>query len=105
MATSYGPQIAQMNEEPTPESSLDLTLTQNPRDEDPELRKVCAHPKIEPLQTWYYHISLNSRTLVILLQIDFDLNDEFETVYEGYYKIEDTSIFAWSSILGVGHYC
>jgi hypothetical protein len=26
MATSYGPQTAQVNEEPLPESSLDLTL-------------------------------------------------------------------------------
>jgi hypothetical protein len=65
---------------------------------------VCVHPKIEPPQAWYYRISLNSRTLVILLQIDLDLSDELETVYESYYKIEDTSIFAWSSIPGVGHY-
>jgi hypothetical protein len=34
MATSYRPQGAQMNEELTPESSLNLTLTQHPRDED-----------------------------------------------------------------------
>jgi hypothetical protein len=27
MATFYGPQAAQVNEEPTPKSSLDLTLT------------------------------------------------------------------------------
>jgi uncharacterized membrane protein len=37
MATSYGPQAAQMNEESAPESSLDLMLTQHPRDEEPEL--------------------------------------------------------------------
>jgi hypothetical protein len=37
MATSYGPQIAQGNEEPTAESSLDLMLTQLPSDEEPEL--------------------------------------------------------------------
>jgi hypothetical protein len=36
MATSYEPQATQMNEEPTLESSLDLTLTQHPRDEEPE---------------------------------------------------------------------
>jgi hypothetical protein len=35
MTTSYGPQTAHVNEEPAPESSLDLTLTQHPRDEDP----------------------------------------------------------------------
>jgi hypothetical protein len=34
MATSYGPQATQMNEEPAPESFLDLTLTQHPRDEN-----------------------------------------------------------------------
>jgi hypothetical protein len=36
MVTSYGPQAAQANEEPPPESSLDFTLTQHPRDEEPE---------------------------------------------------------------------
>jgi hypothetical protein len=34
MATSYGPQVVQVNEEPASESSLDLTLMQHPRDED-----------------------------------------------------------------------
>jgi hypothetical protein len=37
MATCYGPQVAQTNEESPPESSLDLTLTQHPRDENLEL--------------------------------------------------------------------
>jgi len=36
MATFYGHQVAQVNEELTPESSLDLTLAQNPRDENPK---------------------------------------------------------------------
>jgi hypothetical protein len=35
MVMSYGPQAAQMNEEPAPESFLDLTLMQHPCDEDP----------------------------------------------------------------------
>jgi hypothetical protein len=34
MATFYGPQATQVNEESPPESSLDLTLTQHPCDED-----------------------------------------------------------------------
>ncbi len=65
--TSYGPQAAQANGEPPPESSLDLTLTQHPRDEEPEPRKVRACLEVEPLRAWYYRISPNSRTLVILL--------------------------------------
>ncbi len=44
------------------------------------------------------------RTLVILLQVDPTFGDKFETDYEGCYETEDTSIFAWSSILSVGHY-
>ncbi len=36
MTMSYWPQVAQMNEEPPRESSLDLTLMQHPHDEDPE---------------------------------------------------------------------
>jgi hypothetical protein len=43
---------------------------QHPRDEDPELQEVCPHLKVEPPRTWYYFISLNFCTLVILLQID-----------------------------------
>jgi hypothetical protein len=67
MVSFYGPQAAQTNEELPPESSLDLTLTQHPRDEEPELREVRARLEVEPPRTWYYRISLNSRTLVILL--------------------------------------
>jgi hypothetical protein len=67
MVTSYRPQAAQANEEPLPESFLNLTLTQHPRDEKPEFREVRARLKVEPLQAWYYCISPNSRTLVILL--------------------------------------
>jgi hypothetical protein len=56
-----------------------------------------------PPWTWYYCISPNFFTLVILLQVDPAFSDKPETVYEGY-KTKDTSIFAWSSILSVGHY-
>jgi hypothetical protein len=103
-ATSYGPQAAQANEEPPSESSLDLTLMQHPRDEEPEPREVRTRLEVEPPQAWYYRISSNSRTLVILLQVDPASDDEPEIVCEGCYEIEDTSIFAWSSVPGVGHY-
>ncbi len=49
MVTSYGPKAAQANEEPPLESSLDLTLTQHPRDEEPKIQEVHAHFEIEPL--------------------------------------------------------
>jgi hypothetical protein len=48
MATSYGPQTTQVNEELPSESSLDLTLTQHPHDEDPELQEVRVHFEVEP---------------------------------------------------------
>jgi hypothetical protein len=101
---SYGPQTAQANEEPPPESSLALTLTHHPRDEEPEPREVRARLEVEPPRAWYYRISPNSRTLVILLQVDPASGDEPETVCEGCYETEDTSIFAWSLVPGVGHY-
>ncbi len=41
---------------------------------------------------------------MVLLQVDFVFDDELEIVYEGFYEIEDTTIFAWSSILKVWHY-
>jgi hypothetical protein len=104
MVSSYGPQAAQANEEPLPESSVDLTLTQHPRDEEPELREMRARLEVKPPRASYYHISPNSRTLVILLQVDPVSGDEPETVCEGCYEIEDTFIFAWSSVPGVGHY-
>jgi hypothetical protein len=67
MVTSYGPQTAQANEESPPKLSLDLTLTQHLRDEKPKPREVHARLKVEPPRAWYYRISPNSRTLVILL--------------------------------------
>jgi len=102
--TSYEPQSAQANEELPLESSLDLTLTQHLRDEEFEPRKVRVRLEVEPLRAWYYSILPNSRTLVILLQVDPASSDEFETVCEGCYETEDTSIFAWSSVPDVGHY-
>jgi len=102
--TSYRPQAAQADEEPPSESSLDLTLTQHLRDEEPEPREVRARLEVEPPRAWYYRISPNSRTLVILLQVDPASSDEPETVYEGYYETENTSIFAWSLVPDVGHY-
>ncbi len=105
MVTSYGPQTAQANEEPASESSLDLTLTQHPRDEDPTSREVRARLEVNPPWALYYRISPNSRTLVILLQVDPASGDEPKIVCEGYYQTEDASIFAWSSVPGVGHYC
>jgi hypothetical protein len=104
MVTSYGPQAAQPDAEPPLESSLDLTLTQHPRDEEPEPCEVHARLEVEPPRAWYYRISPNSRTLVILLQVDPASGDEPETVCEGCYETEDTSIFVWSSVPGVAHY-
>ncbi len=60
--------------------------------------------EVEPLRAWYYCISPNFRSLVILLQVDPASSDEPETVCKGCYETEDTSIFAWSLVLGVGHY-
>jgi hypothetical protein len=104
MVTSYGPQAAQANEKLPSESSLDLTLTQHLRDEEPEPREVRARLEVKPTRAWYYHIFPNSRTLVILLQVDPTSGDEPETVCESCYETEDTSIFAWSSVPGIGHY-
>jgi hypothetical protein len=103
-ATSYGPQAAQADEEPPSESYLDLTLTQHPRDEEPKPREVRARLEVEPPRAWYYRISPNSRTLVILLQVDPASSDEPEIVYESCYETEDIYIFVWSSVPGVGHY-
>ncbi len=63
-----------------------------------------ARLEVEPIRAWYYCISPNSRTLVILLQVDPTFGDEPETVCEGCYEFEDTFIFAWFSIPGVEHY-
>jgi len=102
--TSYRPQAAQANEELPSKSSLDLTLMQHPHDEELEPWEVRVHLEVEPLWAWYYRISPNSRTLVILLQVDPASGDEPETVYESCYETKDTSIFIWSLVPGVGHY-
>jgi hypothetical protein len=67
ITTSYGLQATQVNEEPIPESSLELMLTQHLRDEDLEPQKVHVHLEVDPLPAWYYRISSNFHTLVILL--------------------------------------
>ncbi len=41
---------------------------------------------------------------MILLQVDPASSDGPEIVCEGCYKIKDISIFAWSSVPGVGYY-
>jgi hypothetical protein len=61
--------------------------------------------EVEPSRAWYYHISPNSCTLVILLQVDPAFSDEPKTICEGCYETEDIFIFAWSLVLGIRHYC
>jgi hypothetical protein len=65
---------------------------------------VHARLEVEPFRTYYYRISPNSRTLVILLQIDLASGDELKTVCEGCYETKNTSIFTWSSVLSIEHY-
>jgi hypothetical protein len=93
-----------VNEKPTSKSSLDLTLMQHPCDEDPKPREVRVHLEVDPPRTWYYRIFLNFRTMVILLQVDHAFGDESKIIYEVCCKIENTSIFAWYSILDIRHY-
>jgi hypothetical protein len=93
-----------VNEELASKSFLDLTLTQHVHDEDPEPQEVHIRLEVDPLRAWYYRISLNSCTLVILLQVDLAFSDELETICEGCYETKDIFIFAWSSIPDVGHY-
>ncbi len=50
MATSYELQATQMNEKSAPKSSLNLTLTQHSRDEDPAPREVRARLEVDPLK-------------------------------------------------------
>jgi hypothetical protein len=102
--TSYGPQAALMNEELPSKSFLDLTLTQHLRDEEPEPQEVRARLEVEPLRAWYYRISPNSRTIVILLQVDPASGDEPEIIYEGCYETKNTSIFTWSLVPDIRHY-
>ncbi len=66
---------------------------------------MCARLEVELHRAWYYRISSNSRTLVILLQVDPISSDEPETVCEGCYETENTFIFAWSLVPGVGQFC
>jgi hypothetical protein len=54
---------------------------------------VHARLEVEPPWAWYYCISLNSRTLVILLPIDPTSGDEPEIIYESCYETKDISIF------------
>jgi hypothetical protein len=65
---------------------------------------VRLHFEVELLQTWYYQIFLNSHTLVILLYVNVIFCDQPKIVCEGFYEIEDISMFASSLIFGVGHY-
>jgi hypothetical protein len=48
MTMSYKPQATQVNEKLPRESSLNLTLTQHPRDEDLEPQEVCPRLEVEP---------------------------------------------------------
>jgi hypothetical protein len=48
MATFYRLQTTQVNEEPALKSSLNLTLTQHPRDENLAPREVCSRLEVDP---------------------------------------------------------
>jgi hypothetical protein len=61
--------------------------------------------KISNHERCAFVLKLNPFELGIIIFLrTLHLRDELETVCEGFYETEDTSIFTWSSILGVGHY-
>jgi hypothetical protein len=76
----------------------------HPRDEEPEIREVHVRLEFEPPRAWYYRIFPNSRTLVILLQVDPTFGDKPEIICDGCYETKDISIFTWFSIPNIGHY-
>ncbi len=104
MATSYGPQDAQVNEKPALKSYLDLTLTQHPYDENSESQQVHTRFEVNPSRTWYYHISSNFRTLMIFVANQPHFWWWIWNCMKGCYKTEDTSIYTWSLIPRVRHY-
>jgi hypothetical protein len=63
-----------------------------------------VHLEVKPFRAWYYRISPNSHTLVILLQVDPASRDEPKTICEDCYETEDISILAWFLVLGIGHH-
>jgi hypothetical protein len=73
--------------------SLNLTLTQHLRDENLEPQKMHLCFEVEPFRAWYYQISPNSCTLVILLQVDPTFDNEPKIVCEGFYKTKNILIF------------
>jgi hypothetical protein len=65
---------------------------------------VHLHLEVQPFRVWYYRISPNFHTLVILLQVNPAFGDELETICKGFHETKDIFIFAWSSNPDVGHY-
>ncbi len=88
MITSYRLLVTQVNEKPPWESSLDLIFTQHAHDENPKPRKVRPYLEIEPLRAWYYRISSNFHTLMILLQFESTFNDGYKTITKVFTKLK-----------------
>ncbi len=66
-------------------------------------RGVCVSWNRSPssLVLWHFSEFSHSSDFVASRPVS---GDEPKTVYEGCYETKNTSIFAWSLILGVGHY-
>jgi len=88
MIASYRLLVTQVNEKPPWESSLDLIFTQHAHDENPKPRKVRPYLEIEPLRAWYYRISSNFHTLMILLQFESTFNDGYKTITKVFTKLK-----------------
>jgi len=71
---------------------------------NPNFERCVLVLKMNPFELGTIVFFSSFHTLVILLQIDPASSDEPYTVCESCYEIENTSIFAWSSIPDVGHY-
>ncbi len=102
---SYGPQTTQMNEK----ASLGIILRFD-TNLAPLWWKSWTMRGVPSFQSWTpLNLVLSNFFKLLylgdLFQIDHTFGNEFEIVYESFYKIENTSIFAWFSILDIGHYC
>jgi hypothetical protein len=68
--------------------TLNLTLFQHFHDENHKLQEVHPCFEIKPPSNLVLTIFLNSRTLVILLQVDFVFSDEPKIICKSLYEIE-----------------
>jgi hypothetical protein len=80
-------------------------LTQLAKYEESIGKKTRPHLEFECItKMWHRRLGANARSIMLVLEVKFAINDEPKILYESTYQRDEIIVLVWYIELGLGHY-